>query len=411
MNTNRTFKKIGFALLLAAVLPACKKDNNEPGDEDLVPTEHKYVRVLVADQTTAKLTLIEPSAAKMSTFDAKFPLASLYPTASGRYAAVLHGANNLAEVFDSGLDSHGDHIDIAGQPKWSPIIADGLKPTHFKSRGTESLIFNDGDGTLSAANESDFNKPGAKFRTINAGLPAHHGAMAQFSNGTYAVTVAASSGGTPTQVKIIDKNGATIQDAAMQVGGLHGNASDGQVAVFGAYTSTANTAGGALVVDQSGQQRMIPNPDGFGAARLGTIYYAENARKFIGYSAAKGAYLIDVSANKMTPIYSGTDAFQCKVDYAGKNLLILSSDGKLRIYDLSSGMLKKEGSVIPAINQSDTYKPVLEATERYAYIAVPNAGEVHQVDLTDLSKVTKHKVPGNPVRLIVFGFETSKGHD
>ncbi|MCH5689329.1 hypothetical protein LWM68_36870 [Niabella sp. W65] len=44
----------------------------------------------------------------------------------------------------------------------------------------------------------------------------------------------------------------------------------------------------------------------------------------------------------MTALYTGTDAFQCKVDYSGKNLLLLSTDGTLRIYDLATGALKKK---------------------------------------------------------------------
>ncbi len=99
---------------------------------------------------------------------------------------------------------------------------------------------------------------------------------------------------------------------------------------------------GALVVAQNGAQNFINNPADFGAARLGTILYAESAKKFIGYSAAKGAYIIDITGNKMTALYTGTDAFQCKVDYSGKNLLLLSTDGTLRIYDLATGALKKK---------------------------------------------------------------------
>ena len=83
----------------------------------------------------------------------------------------------------------------------------------------------------------------------------------------------------------------------------------------------------------------------------------------------------------------------------------------MRIYDLVSGTLKKEGAAIAAVVTTDTYKPVLEATTRYAYVAVPSAGEVHQIDLTDFTKVTKHKVSARPVRLTLLGFESSAGHN
>jgi hypothetical protein len=338
-------------------------------------------------------------------------LANLYGTASGRYATVIYQSQNLAEVFDCGLLSHDDHIDVAGEPKWAAITATGLKPTHFKSNEDESLIFNDGDGTLSVGLETEFSTPGAKFRTVNAGLLPHHGAMAQYSNGNYAVTVAAASGASPNRVQIINKSGAIVHASNLEIGAIHGNATDGSVAVFGGFTSAAATAGGVLVVSASGEQRMIPNPDGFGAFRLATVLYAKAAKKFIGYVATKGAYLIDVTGNKITSIYAGSDAFQCKVDYAGKNLHVLTTDGKLRVYDLATGVLKKEGSVIGAVAAADTYKPVLEATEKFAYIAMPAAGEVYKIYLEELEVETKYKVSSRPVRLTLMGFESSEGHD
>lgn len=406
-------QKLFAVLAITLAFAACKKDNNEPetpqpGEEN---KEQKFVRVLVSDEQSTQLSFIDPFNAKVSAITAKYPLANLYGTASGRYAAVLYQAQNLVEVFDSGLASHVDHVDEVGNAQWAAITATGLKPTHFKSKGTESLIFNDADGTLSVGNDADFNTPGAKFRTINAGLLPHHGAMAQFTNGNYAVTVASSSGASPNRVQIIDKNGNIVQASTLEIGSIHGNASDGNVAVFGGFTNAAATAGGVLVVSASGEQRLIPNPDGFGAFRLASVYYAESAKKFIGFVATKGAYLIDVTGNKITPIYAGADAFQCKVDYAGKNLLVLTLDGKLWIYDLTNGALKKEGNVISSVASADTYKPVLEATTKYAYIAIPSSGEVYQIDLVDFSKVTKHKISSKPVRLTLFGFESSAGHE
>ncbi len=398
--------------MIAAAFSACKKDNNEPEPEPSQDSskEYQYVRVLVSDELSNQLNLIDPSAATVTAFNAKYPLANLYGTASGRYAAVFYQSQNLVEVFDSGLASHGDHIDVIGNPKWTSITADGIKPAHFKSKGTEALIFNDGDGTLSVAREENFNKAGAKFEIINAGLQPHHGAMAQFSNGTYAVTTASSAGGSPNRIQIINRSGAVVHPSTMEIGSIHGNATDGTVAVFGGFTSAAATAGGVLVVNQSGEQSLIPNPEGFGAFRLGSVYYAASAKKFIGFAATKGAYLIDVNGKRITPIYAGNDAFQCKVDYAGKSLLVLTLDGKLRVYDLASGTLKKEGSVISPVSTTDTYKPVLEATSKFAYVAVPASGEVHQISLEDLSKINKHKVSPRPVRLTLLGFESNDSH-
>jgi len=412
MNTKNNFKKLTLMLIVAAAFTACKKDNDTiaPEGGDDAAKEYKYMRVLVSDELSPQLSLLDPFASTVTAFNGKYPLANLYGTASGRYGAVLYPAQNLVEVFDSGLLSHDDHVDVDRAPQWTTITATGMKPTHFKSKGTESLIFNDGDGTLSVGNDADFKTNGAKFSIINAGLKPHHGAMAQFSNGNYAVTAAATSGASPTRVQIINKTGGLVHASTLEIGAIHGNASNGTIAVFGGFTSAAATMGGVLVVNASGEQRVIANPDGFGAFRLASIYYAESAKKFIGYVAAKGAYMIDIAGSKITPIYAGSDVFQCKVDYAGDNLLVLTLDGKLRIYNLSTGALKKEGNIIAAVNATDTYKPVLEATEKFAYVAVPASGEVHQISLQDFSSVVKHKVSSRPVRMALLGFESSEGH-
>ena len=196
MYIKNNFNKLGLLLTIALAFTACKKDNDPVATDPQGDTskEYKYVRVLVSDEVSTQLSFLDPFSGTTTAFQGKYPLANLYGTASGRYAAVLYQSQNLAEVFDSGLLSHDDHVDVDRVAQWTTITANGMKPTHFKSKGTESLIFNDGDGTLSVGNDADFHTSGAKFGVINAGLQPHHGAMAQFSNGTYAVTVAAANG-------------------------------------------------------------------------------------------------------------------------------------------------------------------------------------------------------------------------
>ncbi|MFD1144783.1 hypothetical protein ACFQ4C_26880 [Larkinella insperata] len=399
-----SFYRLALSLSVAALLTSCQKDGNDPAPGQSAG-EYQHVRLLVSDGTSKQLTQIAPASGTITTFDAQYPNATLYATASGRFAALLYGSQNFVQYFDSGLEYHGDHVDVKGTPKFAAMTSDRPKPTHFKTRGTESLIFNDGDGTLSVGNEADFHVAGAKMNVINAGLTAHHGAMAKFDNGTYAVTFvdASSKLSGPHGVKIIDATGKEVFASKLAVSRLHGNATDGTNAVFG-------VAGGALVVTQSGEQRLISNPEGFGDIRLGTILEAAAVKKFVGFVATKGAYFVDITANRITPIYEGTDVMQCKVDRAGKNLLLLLTNGTLKIYDLSTGSLKKEGSVIGATPSTDTFKPVMEATEKYAYIALPTLGEVHQINLTNLAQITKHKVSAQPTRLAILGFETDESH-
>jgi hypothetical protein len=392
---------------LALVLfTACDKEDDGPINQPVETNqEFEYVRVLTTDGVSNTLTQIKPADGTILALEGKHPNASLYATASGRYAALLYGNQNLVEFFDTGLELHSEHVDIKGIPKFAAITGDGLKPTHFKSKGDESIVFNDGDGTLTIVRETDFHTPGAKMQVINAGLAPHHGAMVKFDNGTYGVTFLdnASALPGPHGIKIISAAGTEVFASTLPTSRIHGNATDGVNAVFGAE-------GGALVITQAGEQRLIPNPAGFGTVRPGTILYAAEAKKFIGFTNLKGAYFIDLTANQMTPIFESTEIMQCKVDKAGKNLLVLLLNGTLKVYDLATGKLTREGLVIPATAASETLKPILEATAKFAYIAMPTLGEVHQVALTDFTKVNKMKVSAQPTKLTILGFETNESH-
>ncbi|MGV3585695.1 MAG: hypothetical protein ACO1OF_01735 [Adhaeribacter sp.] len=403
---KKTLSKTILCALAVTLFASCEKDEHDHNHQpDVASKEFEYVRLLTADGTSTKITQVKPTDGSTLSFDAKYSNANLYTTASGRYAALIFGNQNLVEFFDSGLEYHGDHVDMKGTPKFAAITGEGLKPSHFKSKGDESIVFNDGDGTLTVAKEADFHAPGAKMQVINAGLQPHHGAMVKFNNGNYGVTFTdnTSTLSGPHGVKIINASGAELVASTLPTSRIHGNATDGTNAVFGAD-------GGALVVTQTGQQRLIPNPNGFETVRIGTILYAEAAKKFIGYTNLKGAYFIDITANQITPIFESTTIMQCKVDKAGKNLLVLLLDGTLKVYNLATGNLKKEGLVIPATTANETLKPVLEATEKFAYIAIPALGEVHQVLLTDFTKVTKIKVSPQPTKLAIMGYETNESH-
>jgi hypothetical protein len=403
MKYNR-LKLYIFAFLIT-VIAACKKDGDPINPNKETEAEHKYVRVLVSDELTNDLSLINPENGKVETFTAKHPKSALYTTASGRYATLIHREFNFIENFDSGFEFHGDHVDIKGTPKFAALTGDANKPTHFKTKANEIITFNDGDGTLSVANETNFHTAGAKMTTINAGVTAHHGAMTKFDNGNYAITVKDGSvaGTLPERVKLINVSGNEIAPSTIQTTGIHGNASDGKVSLFG-------SGSGVLVVEQTGTQRLITYPSGFGTAWFGTILEGGADGKFIGYTAAKGAYFINTTTNTISPIIESLDIMQCKIDKAEKNLLVLLHDGTLKIYDLANGTLKREGKVLAAIEKAETKKPTLEATGRYAYIAMPRAGEVHQIKLTNLSDIKKIKVSATPYRLTVFGFEDSRSH-
>jgi hypothetical protein len=389
---------------LAIVLGSCDKDA-ENQVNPAAQSEFKFIRILVNDEMSKEISLVDPVKFTVERFEAQFPKSALYGTQAGRFGALVNSANNLVQLFDTGFESHGDHVDVRGTPKFGTLTGTGNKPTHFKSKGDEIIIFNDGDGTLAVAKEAEFHTPGTNMKIINAGNIAHHGAMTKFDNGTYAITEKDGSvaGTLPERVKIIDASGKTLFTSTLQTKGIHGNATDGLVSLFG-------SSSGILVVEPSGKQKLIAYPADFGDAWFGSILEAKGAGKFIGYTAAKGAYLIDVTANTVTPIFANMQIMQAKVDYGGNNLVVLLNSGELRIFDLKTNSVKKTGLVIPATAKEETQKPQLEATTRFIYITQPKSGELLRINAGDLSKIDKIKVSATPYRLSVLGIESDQSH-
>ncbi|OXA90385.1 hypothetical protein [Flavobacterium hercynium] len=401
---NKYFKLIFLFALSTFVLSCSNDDNNDPETPEEELTEFKYLRILLSDEKTTDITLVNPVDATTSSFKAKFAKSALYTTESGRYAGIIHRLDNTVETFDSGFESHGDHVDVDGIPQFGALIGQSLMPTHFKSKFGEILTFNDGDGTLSVAKESEVNTPGAQFKVVNAGLAPHHGAMASFSNGTYAITEKDNSitGTLPEKVKIIDNSGKTLFDATLSTKGIHGNASDGTYAVFG-------SASGVLVVESSGKQKLIALPEDFGAAWFGSILETKTKGKFVGFTAAKGAYLIDVVNDTIKPILANTTIMQCKVSYNQTKLGVLLHSGEFKLYNLTSLQLEKEGKLIAETATDATIKPQIQLTEKYAYVTSPTTGELLQVTLSTLA-IRKIKVSTTPYMITILGFENSESH-
>ncbi|WKL47850.1 hypothetical protein Q1W71_23235 [Flavobacterium pectinovorum] len=403
---KNNYLKLILLSVLSLIAVSCSNDddnNVETPDESL--SEFKYLRILLSDEKTNQLTLINPVDATTASFNAKFAKSALYTTESGRYAGIIHRADNTVETFDSGFESHGDHVDVDGVPQFGALTGQSLLPTHFKSKIGEIMTFNDGDGTLSVAKESEVNTAGAKFKTINAGLLAHHGAMASFSNGTYAITVKDNSitGTLPEKVKIIDNTGKTLFEPTTPTNGIHGNASDGTYAVFG-------SASGVLVVQSTGEQKLIAHPEGFGTAWFGSILETAYKGKFVGFTAAKGAYLIDVVGGTVKPIIQNTTIMQCKVSYNDKKLGILLHSGDFKLYDLSSLQIEKETKIIAETATDATLKPQMQISEKFAYITSPSTGELLQVNIQNTSNIKKIKVSNTPYMITILGFENSESH-
>ncbi|MFN4084992.1 MAG: hypothetical protein ACK4LB_03555 [Spirosomataceae bacterium] len=389
-----------FAGSLLLALTSCERSDVEKAPEG----EFKHVRLLVSDQSTNQIHLITPQSGQVLPFQANHAGATLYGSESGRFGIVIHRTQNQTQTFDTGLEEHGDHVDIKGTPKWGLLVGNGALPTHFKTKGDRWMIFNDGDATLDWAYESDIHsKP--TMQRINSQIRAHHGAMAPFSNGLIAITEKDGSvaGALPERVRIINASGQTVFASSVATRGIHGNATDGEVAVFG-------SSSGILVVNQNGTQRLISHPADFGTAWFGTIMETPQKGQFLGYTAARGVYWINTTTSTVTPLFESNDIMQCKLAKSGMTLAILTHAGELTAIDLTTRNRIASGSVIPATTRDETQKPQLESTGQFAYITQPKLGEIWQVQWNQLSKIQKIKTVSTPFRMAILGVESNEDH-
>ncbi|GAB3319280.1 metallochaperone AztD [Larkinella ripae] len=388
---------VGF---LAIALTACQKD-----DSPVKPAEGEaaFTRLLVTDAETGDITLVNPARQTSEKFMARFPGSALYPTASGRFAAVVSGANNFVQFFDSGIVDHGDHADVKGTPKWAALTLDAPKPTHTYFWGNRIVVFNDGDGSLSLTTEDELHTAGARAKVVNVDVP-HHGAVVPFSNGTFAVTRKdnAVAGTLPQGVKIVDENGTVVKTATLAVTGIHGDAGNGEVALFG-------TTSGILVVSQDGNQRIIRYPAEFGDGWLTSVFYEKSTQTFYASAAKLGVYRIDLTANTMSPLLK-TDQLQAfKVSNDGA-LFALLTDGTLKGFT-ASGTALGELKVVDAIAADAKVKPDFTITKRYAYVTDPAKNRIIPVLRDGFTAKTALPVSGKPSKIAVIGAQQERAGD
>ncbi|WP_128545247.1 hypothetical protein [Larkinella soli] len=394
-------KRMILAAALAVAVSACRK-NDDPAP---VQREAAFARLLVTDAETPGLFLLNPAKGTSESFQARFTGSSLYPTKSGRYALVLNYSNNLVQFFDSGIENHEDHAHLVGTPKWAALTAEAAKPTHTYFWGNRIAVFNDGEGSLTLTREEDLHNASARPTIVKVDVP-HHGAVVAFANNTFAVTEkdGTVSGTLPERVKIVDENGTVLKKSVLATKGIHGDAGNGQVALFGHPE-------GILVVDQVGNQRNIAYPASIGKEWLGTVIYHEGAGTFYGFSAKAGVYRIDVAQNRITPVLESTRISAFRVDQDGKAVYALMNDGTLQSFDGRTNAALRSTKVMEAIDPAAKFKPDMTVSNRFIYITLPERGEVKMIHRETLEVAESLKVAGKPAKVVLIGAqqEVEKG--
>jgi len=384
-----------FTLLL--FLNSCKKDEKESVIPEPTETESQFVRLLASDQDLVNYYIINPQKGTYESQAGQFANGSLYSSPSGRFVSVINTSTNFATFFDSGIEEHDDHAHIKGTPKWTLTSANGTTPIHYYGRGDDMLIFNDGDGSISHFKESTLHSE-ANARTFAVGI-AHHGAPALFNNNTIAVTEkdGSASGTLPERVKVVDMDGNILHASTIQTGGIHGEAGNGELVLFG-------STNGILMVTNNGSQELINYPGSLGTNWLGSVYYGKESHQFVGFKSKYGLYKIDPISKTITSIEENGNLFSVTFDWEGHDLIVLYTDGTVKVldgHDLSVISSKNLGVNFPASGSKGN--PVVAASENYVYITDGINGKILMYKKDTLEKVKEIILPGKPSKIALMG--------
>ena len=381
-------------------------------------------RLLVGDGESGSLSVIdlESGAVHQNEFDLGSRAGRIYPSASGRYAVAVSTDANTVHIFDGGiyLEEHGDHHDLV-ETEVSRLDLDlsGDRPVHLYTSSEWATIFYDGSGDVILLNEHELEHDGASYApsVFNAG--PQHGAAVPLEDDLFVVTTQHPEYGDdpeeyrlPIGAEIRDIDGKVLYSAE-GCPDLHGDAGNGHMAVFGC-------TGGVLAVeahDGDFEHRFISppagSPDDF---RLTSVWGYHGLDHFFASGSAVGLYIVEPEAGEMEQLIASTDTaspIQAAFSYDGKLLIVVMSDGEIRLYDAHDAdlMASTDEVLSEDIDPGFWARPHIATAPDRIFITDSMAGEVIAMDAHDLEVVNHWDVAGKPTKIAFVGILGEDGHD
>ncbi len=383
-------------LALTACDPSTHSNEGKPQPIHQHPKVDNGGRLVVSSSDTNSIYIYDiKSKSKISSFDVKFPIHSLYASPDRRYALLFQRADHQVRFIDGGVwqENHGDHLhDYLQNPQLSTFVLGGPAPTHYEVHAGQAAIFFDGAvAPMQPSSVRLLTDAGIGQGKVSANLilPINMHGTAE-PRGKHLLTTyrpADSSNTLPTQVEWHQQTGdsfALKERFTEQCPGLHGSYSVKDYSLFGCTD-------GVLVVQQKADEfsaMKLPNPAGM-TGRIGTITGHKTLTQTIGF-AGQDMYLIDPVALTMTKLDWRKSSTANRTSYAmsgdGDFFVQLDSSGKLVVQDVANGFAVK-GS-LQLISKFDSANPPVIAVNSQnddVYITDPMNKQLHQVDLQTMS--------------------------
>ena len=381
-------------------------------------------RLLVGDGESSKMSVIDLKAGvvEQDAFDMGSRAGRIYPTKNGRFAVAVSSDANNVHVFDGGiyLEKHGDHYDlVAGPLKRLDLDLSGDRPVHLYVAGKWAAIYYDGSGDVVLLNEQELEKNGARHKPPKLNAGAHHGAAVPLAHDLFALSIQHPDFAAnpkdyrlPIGAKIVDLSGKVLhsQEGCKD---LHGDAGNGHVAAFGCR-------GGVLVVKADHgkyEGAFISAPEGEPEDfRLTTVWGYPGMDRFFALGSAVGLYVVDPKASAMKQLIPASDAMKpinAAVSHDGKALLVVMSDGELRMYDAHKlDLLASARDFLTTPVEAGFWaRPHVVTIPGAVFITDSVGGKVLQLDSQNLKVVESWNVAGKPTKVAFVGVSTkTKGH-
>lgn len=311
----------------------------------------------------------------------------------GRHVAVSTAGG--WGVLDAGTwaEPHGDHAHYYTQdPTLHDVVVEAHTPGHVVIHDGLATLFDDGTGNVTVVETSEWTDMAAHghahtIREYTTAAP-HHGVAAASTDGTMLVTRGDNSG--RTGAMLVDKDDAVVASSD-ECPGVHG-----ETAFNNGANKTILLTGceDGVLIFHGDHVHKVSSPDAFG--RIGNVLSTDGSDVVLGdYKAdpdmglgLSQISLIDTAAQTITPVSPFADHDE-RYTWRGLargsegEVLVLGTDGALRVLDPASGEVTATIEVIDAWDVPDEWQtahPALTVLEGMAYVTDPAAGTVTSVD-------------------------------
>lgn len=422
-------KILTLSILAALALTGCGSDHTSSHDDDHDHDHHHTAGAqrLLLDDGNGSLHLIEAADGSLAeSFDIA-DVSAIYRSEDGRYAIIrVRGEAHHFRFLDSGVlvEAHGEHVHLEVEP---PALLDYRinaadfgtdQSAHAVSRDDRvTLLF---DGNASTPTAAALTMPQSNLASSNPETPyvltgnRHHGIAIPAEGGAVIMSVAEVGGGSTarTGVRVYREGEGEIAAFANSCPGLHGYAVIGNHHLFGCaredgegHVLSVRYDASPAHANEAYTQRLISYP--VGEQRVSDFAYHRDLNVAVAPWASNAMVRIDPAADSITEQdVLSLPADQCAYtlrDDNGEQLLVLTTDGMLRAYEVAGWGLAAELAVMNPFECSNP-RPVLHSVGSFAYLTDPASNSLLEIELEEdeMEIHNSHALDYTPVRMVPF---------